>query len=552
MKTIWLVWTMVLGMVCSCETGGDRELVSIEVSLENAAIYAPAQTQATATGRYNDGASEDITAEVTWTTSNASIGDVNGAGAVTAVSSGRTNIRATLDDVTGEAELSVLEPRLEMITITGPSQFVPNGMFLQLAATGHYNNGTTRAITNAVTWSVTSTTIATIDTAGRLSAHAVGGTTVQATQGPITGTYSVSVTAGVLVTLTIAPNPVPELPKGLTTELTATGMFSDGVENDVTEMVVWATDNDLVATVNSTDNKGLVTATGTTGATNIHATYNAPSGTITDTVTVSAAPAVIVRVEIDPATLELPLGTSENLECNAIYSDATEMPVTDLATWDSADDAIVTVDDTTDKGLVTANNATLATTQVTCEYLTFDDEIDVTTIAAVVESVEVSPINPNVLVNGADVQFTAEQVLSNGTRVVTTICTWDAEGTAMVSALGVLDADTVEPGPGEIDWACQGFTGTATYTAYEATGLSLVIEDAHGATPPIGATLEHRAMAQTSGPSFDVTALASWESLDATIDEEATPGEFTTVSAGAGTIRATFDGHPATRSVTVQ
>ncbi|MFN0251978.1 MAG: Ig-like domain-containing protein [Kofleriaceae bacterium] len=549
MKAIWLVWTLVLGMVCGCETGGARELVSIEVSLENAAISAPAETQATAIGTYNDGVETDITAEVTWSSSNAGIGDVGPAGAVTAVSSGRASIRATLDDVTGEAELSVLEPQLEMITITGPSQFVPNGMFLQLAATGHYNNGTMRVLTSAVAWSVTSTTIATIDSAGRLAAHSVGGTTVQATQGLITGTYSVSVTAGVLVTLTIAPNPVPVLPKGLTVELSAMGMFSDGVENDVTDMVVWAADNGLVATVNSTDNKGLVTATGTTGATNIYATYNAPSGTITDTMTVSAAPAVIVRVEIDPATLMVPLGSSENLECAAIYSDATEMGVTNLATWDSADDAIVTVDDTIAKGLVTANDTTLATTQVTCTYLTFDDEIDVTTIAAVIESIDVSPDNPDVLVNGADVQFTAERVMSNGTRVATT-CTWDA-GTATISASGLLEADSVAAGAGEIDWTCDGFTGTATYTAFEATALALVIEDTEGTTPPVGATLAHRAMAQTSGPAFDVTAIASWESLDATIDEESTPGEFTTVSAGPGTIRATFDGHAATRSVTV-
>jgi hypothetical protein len=551
MKMVWLLWALVVATVSGCETGDDRTLLSIEVTLENAAVYAPAQTQATAIGTYNDGTEEDVTAEVTWSSEDTLIGEVDVAGAVSALAPGQIQISATIGNVTGNAELTVLEPQLMSITISGPSQFVPNGLFLQLAATGNYNNGTTRVLTSAVSWSVDSTSVATIDSAGKLAGHAVGGTTVHATQGGITSEYPISVTAGVLVTLAITPNPVPELPKGLTTELKAMGTFSDGVENDVTEMVVWAADVATIATVNNTDDKGLVTAVAATGATNIHATFNASHGTFTDTVTVMAAAAVVVSVEIDPQTLMLPLGRTENLECVAIYSDATEVDVTDLATWDSADDAIVTVDDVSDKGLVTANNTTLATTQVSCDYLTFSDEIDVTTIAAVIDRIEVSPENASVLVNGEDVQYTAERVMSNGERVPTT-CTWDAAGPAEISATGLLDADTVVAGAGTITWTCDGIDGMSMYTGFEATALQLVIEDAHGSTPPVAATLEHRAMAQTSGPSFDVTAIASWESLDATIDEETTPGEFTTVSAGAGTIRATFDGLTATRSVTVQ
>jgi hypothetical protein len=65
--------------------------------------------------------------------------------------------------------------------------------------------------------------------------------------------------------------------------------------------------------------------------------------------------------------------------------------------------------------------------------------------------------------------------------------------------------------------------------------------------------LKHRAIAQTSGPMFDVTTLALWEAVTtATLQVGATPGEFTTLATGPGTARATFDGHVATRSVTVQ
>lgn len=544
MKTWLVTWGLV--MLAGCETEEAR-LESIEVSLATSSLYAPEGTQATAIGTYSDGAELDITTDVMWSSSNDAIGGVDVNGVVLAVAPGRVEIHAVIGDVSGYAELAVLDPILESITISGPSQFVPNGLFLQLGATGHYNNGTTRVLTSAVTWSTDAQAVATIDATGKLAGHSVGGTTVHATQGTISADYLVSVTPGVLVTLAITPNPVPALPKGLTVELHATGMFSDGVENDVTDMVVWTAADPLIATVDTVTTKGLVTAVNTTGATNINATFTGTQGTVSDTVTVTAAPAVVVRVEIEPEVVTLPLGRDEQLACTAVYSDATELDVTTDATWDSADAAVATVGAA---GLVTANDTTTGTTQVSCEYMTFTDDIEVEATAAVIDSIDVTPANANVLIGGADVQYVAERVMSNGQRVATT-CTWDA-APATISASGLLEADSVVEGAGTISWTCDGMSGTTSYTGFAATALQLDILDAHGATPAIGVTLRHRAMAQTSGPSFDVTAIATWESLTAALSTSATPGELTTESAGPGTARATFDGHVATRSVTVQ
>lgn len=547
MKTVWLLWALVVAVASGCSDDDQRRLVTIEVSLANSALYAPADTRATAVGVYSDGVEEDITSVVVWGSSNTSIGDVDVAGTVSALSAGRTDIGATLDNVYGKAELTVLEPKLESIDITGPSQLVPNGLFLQLAATGHYNNGTTRVITSAVTWSTDSSTIATIDSTGKLAGLGVGGTKVRATQGAITAELPISVTPGVLVTLAITPNPIPALPKGLTVDLHAMGTFSDGVENDVTDLVIWAATEPTVATVDAITTKGRVTSVATTGATNVVATFNASHGTFSDTVTVSAAPAVVVRVEIDPLTLTLPLGRADNLTCTAVYSDTTETDVTDAAAWASDDSAVATV---SADGLVTANLTTTGTTKVACDYLTFSDEIDVIASAAVLDHVDVTPATTNVLIHGADVPFTAAGVLSNGAPTAVT-CTWDALGVATISATGLLDADSVVAGPSTVTATCSGIAGTAMYTAYAATSIELVIDDAFGASPPIGSVLTHHARALTSGPMFDVTAFALWESLTAALTVSVTPGEFTAASAGPGTVRATFDGKIATRAVTV-
>jgi hypothetical protein len=549
MKALFFVGLVVL-VGCS---GEDRRLASIHVSLANNALYAPGQTQASAVGTYTDGVEEDLTASVTWSSSSISIGDVDVHGAVFALAPGRTDIRAALDDVAGAAVFTVLEPQLESIAITGPSQLLPNGLFLQLAATGHYNNGTTRTITSAVTWSTGSTTIATIDSTGKLAAHSVGGTTVHAAQGAITADLPISVTDAVLVTLAITPNPVPQLPKGLTVDLEAHGTFSDATEHEVTDLVTWATTQDTVATVETATNKGRVTAVATSGATNIIATYNASNGTFSDTVTVSAAPAVIVRVEIDPPSLSLPLGRSDDLSCTAVYSDTTETDVTDDADWDSAAAAVVAVDNTTNKGHVTANLATTGTTQVSCDYLTFSDEIDVVAADAVLDHVDVTPNHADVLIHGDHVQFTAVPVLSNG-QTASVPCLWNADGQAEIH--GGLLLSTMQPGAGTVHAICGTIpstpvAGMATYTAYATTTLELVADDTHGATVAIGGILEHHALAHTSGPDFDVTALATYDTPTTTTLQVGTPGDFTAIAAGPGTARATFDGKIATRNVTV-
>lgn len=547
MKTILLAALVAL---VGCD-GDERRLASIEVSLANNALYAPGETQATASGVYDDGGEEDISGLVTWSSSNTSIGEVDLHGAVYAVAPGRTDIRATLDDVAGAAVFTVLEPQLQSIEISGPSQLVPSGLFLQLGATGHYNNGTTRMITNAVTWSTDSTSIATIDASGKVAGLMVGGTKVHATQGAVTAELPISVTDAVLVTLAISPNPVPALPKGLTVDLHAIGTFSDGMEHEVTDVVAWATTMNTVATVDATTNKGRVTAVAATGATNILATYNASHGTFTDTVTVNAAPAVIVRVEIDPETLMLPLGRADDLTCTAVYSDAVEMEVTDDADWASEDDAIVAVDNTTSKGHVTANLATTGTTKVSCDYMTFSDEIDVVASAAVLDHVDVTPNNVDVLIHGSDVQFTAQGVLSNG-QTSSVTCTWDAPGAATISASGLLDADSLVAGAGTVTWDCDGMTGTQSYTAYAVTTIDLVADDAHGASVAVGELLEHHVVAHTSGPDFDVTALATYDTpTPVTLRAGTNPGDFDAIAAGPGTARATFDQKIATRDVTV-
>ena len=60
-----------------------------------------------ATGTYTDGSTQNLTTQVSWTSSSVAIGTINPGGVATAVSSGSTSITATLGGVSGAANLNV-------------------------------------------------------------------------------------------------------------------------------------------------------------------------------------------------------------------------------------------------------------------------------------------------------------------------------------------------------------------------------------------------------------------------------------------------------------
>ncbi len=105
-----------------------------------------------------------------------------------------------------------------MITPTTPS--LEKGTTQQFTATAIYSDNTTQDVTTLVTWSSSSTAVATIsndaDTKGRVSAVAVGTTTISATSDSISGSAVISNAT----VLTVAPNQMGGSLQGKNLELT--------------------------------------------------------------------------------------------------------------------------------------------------------------------------------------------------------------------------------------------------------------------------------------------------------------------------------------------
>jgi len=118
-----------------------KTLQSVAVTPATASIAVGAVQQFTATGTYSDGSTANLTTSVTWTSGTTSVATINAAGLATGVSTGSSNITATLGSVTAQAAVLTVttaggEPA---IAITLLDQAAPGSSFyvdLQVTNTG--------------------------------------------------------------------------------------------------------------------------------------------------------------------------------------------------------------------------------------------------------------------------------------------------------------------------------------------------------------------------------------------------------------------------------
>ena len=264
-------------------------LVSIAVTPANPSIALGTTQQFSATGTFTDGSTQDLTTTVTWSSSTNTVAVISNntgsQGLATSAAVGTTTITATSGSVAGSTLLTVGNPQLVSLAVTPTNPTIAQGNTQQFTATGTYTDGSTQDLTTAVTWTSSNTAVASITSGGLATGLAGGTSTIIAASGSISNSATLTVTAAspMLVSITVTPN-APLLTVGTTQQLTATGNYSDGSRQNLTNSATWTSTDTAVATVQSTGqlNPGLVTgvAVGT-------ATIDATSGSITGSTSVT-------------------------------------------------------------------------------------------------------------------------------------------------------------------------------------------------------------------------------------------------------------------------
>lgn len=172
-------------------------------------------------------------------------------------------------------------PTLDSIAVTPGNASVAAGLTQQFKATGTNSDGTSSDITNSVTWTSGTASVATIDASGLAASKTQGTSVITATSGSISGSQTLTVNPPALVSMNVTATTVQ---LGTTAQITATGTYTDQSTQDLTDAATWSATNGYVASVNSS---GVVTSVGA-GDTAVTATQGSVQGSAQ--VTVLASP----------------------------------------------------------------------------------------------------------------------------------------------------------------------------------------------------------------------------------------------------------------------
>jgi trimeric autotransporter adhesin len=270
------------GSVCGSTTltVAPPALVSIAVTPANGTVPAGFSIQLDAMGTYSDGSTQDLTSSVTWTSSAPNVATINSAGLASGLVVGTTTVTASSGAVQGTTTLTVSSGILVSIAVTPSNASVTVGSTQQFMATGTYSDNSTQNLTSVATWSSSALSVATITAGGLATGVTAGSSSISASEGSITGTTTLTVTAPTLVSIAVTPAN-SSITVGSTQQFTATGTYSDSSTQNLTSTATWSSSATGVATIAA---GGLATSAAL-GNSNISSTVGTITGTTTLTVT---------------------------------------------------------------------------------------------------------------------------------------------------------------------------------------------------------------------------------------------------------------------------
>jgi Bacterial Ig-like domain (group 2) len=170
-----------------------------------------------------------------------------------------------------------VNPTLTSIDVRPTTPTVKEGNTRQMSATGTYDDGSTKDITGSVDWTTSDDTVATVTSGGLVKGISAGSADITAAKATVEGST------------TVTPASISRSGAGQTVDYTATGHFSSGPDQDITEQVTWSVSPTAAANIsNSSGTRGQLTTMAVTTATDV--TVTATSGNIQGSATLTLNP----------------------------------------------------------------------------------------------------------------------------------------------------------------------------------------------------------------------------------------------------------------------
>ena len=476
-------------------------LTSLVLSPANPSIPVNTTQQLTATGSYSDGSSRDLTALVTWSSSTIANATVDVAGLVKGIAAGSATLTATLGSISQSTSVTVTAPTITSISVTPEDLTLPIGVSQQYTASAIYSDGSVQDLVNGVTWTSSTTSVATIDNNGLVSIIAAGTTTITATVGSFTDSTTVTVVPAHLTSITLSPATV-SLAAGTQQQFTATGNFDDG-STQVLTSALWSSSATNVLTVDA-NGLGLAVGTGTT-------TITAASGTVTATASVTVTNATLVSLAIAPLNSSMPAGAVKQFSATGTFSDNSTEDMTQSVLWSSSSAAIASIDNA---GLATSFST--GSTTITAAWGSVTQSTTLTVSNVTLVSITISPANPRVEAH-TSLKFSATGIYSDGSTSTLANVSWRSSkpNFANMRSNGILHAKRA--GTLTVSASASGVTGTTTVVVGTGTLLSVAITPVNSSVTA-GTTQQFTATGTFSDATTqDITINSHWSSTVPTV-----------------------------------
>ena len=530
---------MCFGLLAGCGGGSNNSapgnpqavLQTIQVTPAVTSIAAGLSQQFTATGKYSDNSTKDLTNSVAWSSSNTSTATISNTGMASSKAQGSATIIATYSGVSGDATLTVTAPALTQLTVSPASASLALGTGLQLTAIGTYTDGSTQNLTNSATWNSSNTSTASVSSNGMVTSNAQGPATIGATYAGVSGNASLTVTAPALVSLAISPVST-SIAQSTTVQFAAIGTYTDSSTQNLTASVQWTSGNRSVATINVNGVPGL--AMGMAAGTS---TITATSGSISSSATLTITNANLVSIAVTPANASIPLGTLQQFTATGTFSDGTTQNITGTVTWSSSKNSIASI---TVSGLVMAGN--LGSVTITAISGSASGSTSLSVNAANLSSLAIPQGNVTIAETTSE-PFSAVGTFTDGsTRDLTTQAMWTSSNTAVAtvgSTWGL--AKGLTPGMTTITATVGTVSASVTLTVTNAVLVAISVTPT-GSTIAPTTNLTFTATGTFSDSSTQIiTSAVTWASDNVTVATVGSGSVVTAVAPGTANISATFN-----------
>lgn len=372
-----------------------------------------------------------------------------------------------------------------------------------------------------------------MDTAGLLTGINMGTTTVTASmEGVNSNTVAVNVTAAAITGLQIMPANV-SLAKGKTQPLTAVATYSDNTIVDVTNSVIWSSDDTATATITPA---GLLT-TMTPGSTTVTAKKE---GISSNTAAINVSAAVITALHITPKSVSIANGQTQQLAATATYSDGSTADVSGDVTWLLGDTTTATL---THTGLLTGEKVGNTTVIANMDELS-SNTVTINVTAAIITALHITAEEIS-LAKGQTQQLTAIATYSDNTTAdVSNDVTWFLPSdttTTTVTPAGLLTG--VAMGSTTVTAHKEGVTSnTIAVNVTAATITALQITPAQVSLPRGGTQQLIATATYSDNSTADLSNDVAWLLSDNDTATMTLTGLLTAEEVGHTTVTASMDG----------